>query len=121
MVGQGLSVLIASLLGAFLTRTLAPEALESWGWRVPFLFGLIIGPLGLYIRRYLAETEAFLEARRASAGQPALGVVLASHVRSILACVGIVITGTISFYVILLYMPTFARVQLHLTARDFRS
>jgi MFS family permease len=36
MVGQGLSVLIASLLGAFLTRTLAPETLESWGWRVPF-------------------------------------------------------------------------------------
>ena len=61
MVGQGLSVLIASLLGAFLTRTLAPETLESWGWRVPFLFGLIIGPVGLYIRRHLAETEAFLE------------------------------------------------------------
>jgi MFS family permease len=40
---------------------------------------------------------------------------LASHIRSILACMGIVIAGTISFYVILLYMPTFARVQLHLT------
>jgi MFS transporter, MHS family, proline/betaine transporter len=29
-------------------------------------------------------------------------------------CMGIVTSGTISFYVILLYMPTFARVQLHL-------
>jgi MFS family permease len=115
MVGQGLSVLIASLLGAFLTRTLAPETLESWGWRVPFLFGLIIGPVGIYIRRHLAETEAFLETRRAPAGQQALGAMLASHIRSILACMGIVIAGTISFYVILLYMPTFARVQLHLT------
>ena len=93
MVGQGLSVLIASLLGAFLTRTLAPETLESWGWRVPFLFGLIIGPVGLYIRRHLAETEAFLELRRTSAGQPALGAMLASNIRSILACMGIVIAG----------------------------
>jgi MFS transporter, MHS family, proline/betaine transporter len=114
MVGQGLAVLIGSLLGALLTRTLAPETLDSWGWRVPFLFGLIIGPLGLYIRRHLAETEAFLESRRAPAGQAALGAVLASHIRSILVCMGICISGTISFYVILLYMPTFARVQLHL-------
>ena len=105
---------MASLLGAFLTRTLAPEALESWGWRVPFLFGLLIGPLGLYIRRHLAETDAFLESRRAPAGQRALGAVLASQIRSILVCMGIFISGTISFYVILLYMPTFARVQLHL-------
>jgi MFS family permease len=114
MVGQGLAVLIGSLLGAFLTRTLAPEALESWGWRVPFLFGLLIGPLGLYIRRHLAETDAFLESRRAPAGQRALGAVLTSQVRGILVCMGICISGTISFYVILLYMPTFARVQLHL-------
>jgi len=35
------------------------------GWRLPFLFGLIIGPVGLYIRRYLEETEAFIESRRA--------------------------------------------------------
>ena len=37
--------------------------LTVWGWRFPFLFGLVIGPVGLYIRRRLGETEAFLEAR----------------------------------------------------------
>jgi MFS transporter, MHS family, proline/betaine transporter len=114
MVGQGLAALTGALLGAFLTRTLAPETLDSWGWRVPFLFGLIIGPLGLYIRRHLAETEAFLESRRAPAARQPLGSVLASNIRSILVCMGIGVSGTISYYVILLYMPTFARTQLHL-------
>src|SRR5580704_13223576 len=61
MVGQGLSVLIGALFGALVTRSLAPEALDSWGWRVPFLFGLIIGPVGLFIRRHLEETDAFIE------------------------------------------------------------
>jgi MHS family proline/betaine transporter-like MFS transporter len=42
MVGQGLAVLIGALLGALITRSLAPEALDSWGWRIPFLLGLII-------------------------------------------------------------------------------
>ncbi len=114
MVGQGLAALTGALFGAFLTRTLAPETLDTWGWRVPFLFGLIIGPLGLYIRRHLAETEAFLESRRGPTGQQALGSLLASHIRSILVCMGIGVSGTISFYVVLLYMPTFAGTQLHL-------
>ena len=114
MVGQGLAVLTGALLGALITRVLAPEALDSWGWRVPFLFGLIIGPLGLYIRRSLDETATFLATRRAPEQQQMLGAALAAHVREALATFGIIICGTIAFYVILLYMPTFARTQLHL-------
>jgi MFS transporter, MHS family, proline/betaine transporter len=57
MVGQGLAALIGALLGAFITRTLAPEALDSWGWRIPFLVELIIGPVGLFIRRHLQESQ----------------------------------------------------------------
>lgn len=113
MVGQGLAVLTGALLGALITRTLSPEAIESWGWRVPFLFGLVIGPLGLYIRRRLDETTAFLASRRADQQQK-LGAALTVHFRQALATFGLIICGTISFYVILLYMPTFARTQLHL-------
>lgn len=54
---------MGALLGALLTRTLQPAALDSWGWRVPFLVGLAIGPVGLFIRRHLEETEAFQNAR----------------------------------------------------------
>jgi MFS transporter, MHS family, proline/betaine transporter len=113
MVGQGLAVLTGALLGALITRALSPEAIESWGWRVPFLFGLVIGPLGLYIRRRLDETTAFLASRRADQQQK-LGTALTVHFRQALATFGLIICGTISFYVILLYMPTFARTQLHL-------
>lgn len=44
LVGAGLAMLMGALLSAFVTRSLTPDALDSWGWRVPFLFGLIIGP-----------------------------------------------------------------------------
>src|SRR5499427_686851 len=114
MVGQGLAVLTGALLGAIITRVLSPETLDSWGWRVPFLFGLIIGPLGLYIRRRLDETGAFLATRRETGHHQALSAALAAHVKEALATFGIIISGTISFYVILLYMPTFAHTQLHL-------
>ena len=114
MVGQGLAVLTGAILGTVLTRWLTPEALNGWGWRVPFLFGLIIGPLGLYIRRRLDETSAFLQSSRNTAGREPAGSVLASHVTEMLACLGMVVFGTICFYVILIYIPTFARTQLQL-------
>jgi len=84
MVGQGLAVLIGAILGTVLTRSLTPGALDSWGWRMPFLFGLIIGPLGLYIRRNLDETSAFLQSSQSAAGQTGSGTVLASHVKEML-------------------------------------
>src|ERR1700751_5202986 len=114
MVGQGLAVLLGAILGTRLTLSLTPETLDSWGWRIPFLFGLIIGPVGLYIRRNLDETSAFLQSTRSSAGQQGSGSGLISHVKEMLACLGMVVSGTISFYVILIYIPTFARTQLHL-------
>jgi MFS transporter, MHS family, proline/betaine transporter len=114
MVGQGLAVLLGAILGTLLTRSLTPETLDSWGWRIPFLFGLIIGPVGLYLRRNLDETSAFLQSNRSSADQQGSGSVLISHVKEMLACLGMVVSGTISFYVILIYIPTFARTQLHL-------
>ena len=77
MVGQGLAVLIGALLGALITRTLTPQALDSWGWRIPFLLGLIIGPIGLFIRRHLQETEAFVEARQAASIRQSFGATFA--------------------------------------------
>jgi MFS family permease len=115
MVGQGLAALVGAILGALITRNLAPESLNSWGWRVPFLFGLLIGPVGLYIRRHLEETRAFLESREEPKKILGLGPILAAHARPALACAGVVTAGTISFYVILLYMPTFASTQLRVT------
>jgi MHS family proline/betaine transporter-like MFS transporter len=114
MVGQGLAVLTGAILGTVLTHSLTPDALNGWGWRVPFLFGLVIGPVGLYIRRHLDETSAFLQSSRNAASRPTTGSVLASHVTEIFASLGMVVFGTICFYVILIYIPTFARTQLHI-------
>ncbi len=114
MVGQGSAALIGALLGTLVARSLSPEALDSWGWRIPFLVGLAIGPVGLFIRRHLEETQAFLAARSAKVLRPGFVTALATHLRGALVSVGIVTAGTISFYVILLYMPTFALLQLHL-------
>jgi MFS family permease len=117
MVGQSLAALTGALAGALVTRGLSPEQVDSWGWRLPFMFGLIIGPVGLYIRRYLDETEAFLHARSQSRTASHAASLLA-HGRGLAVTFGLVICGTISYYVVLVYIPTFAKTQLNMPLAD---
>ena len=49
---QGLATLLAAGLSAWLTYALTTAQVEAWGWRVAFMFGLLIGPIGVYIRRH---------------------------------------------------------------------
>ncbi|MCY1392813.1 Proline/betaine transporter [compost metagenome] len=113
--GQCLAVFAGAGMGALVTHTLAPEALDAWGWRVPFIVGLLIGPVGLWMRRHMEETEAFLDASQPNAEKPAgLLDVLRENRRGVLVTMGSTISGTVTFYVMLVNMPTFASRQLGL-------
>jgi MHS family proline/betaine transporter-like MFS transporter len=52
---QGFATLLSAGFAAGLTAVLPDEVMTAWGWRVPFVFGLLIGPVGYYIRRHVDE------------------------------------------------------------------
>ena len=112
---QGASTLLASAFGAVLTGALTQPQLESWGWRIPFLFGMLVGPIGLYIRKYMDETPAFETARKTESPGKASPVweVLATQKSRLLVSIGALILTTTANYMIL-YMPTYATKQLGL-------
>ncbi len=108
--GQGLAAVLASLFGVVMLGALSADQLNSWGWRVPFFFGLLIGPIGLYIRSAVGETPEF-EAQQVV--HAPLAQLFAHQWDRLLMCIGIVVLSTSSNYIIL-YMPTYAIRQLHL-------
>ena len=107
---SGLSVLMASLAAYAVNATLSPEAVQSWGWRVPFMFGLLIGPVAVYIRARLDEPEEFLHA--AHAERP-IGELMATDKVRVLLGAGLVAAGACGSF-LNTYMPTFAFTRLHL-------
>jgi len=108
--GQGLAAVLASLFGVGLTTALTADQLNVWGWRIPYIFGLLIGPIGFYIRRHVDETPEFLAVR---ATATPVRDVLGQQWGRVLLAVGIVVVSTSSNYLIL-YMPTYAVKQLSL-------
>ncbi|MGV2291267.1 MFS transporter [Trinickia sp. YCB016] len=107
---QGLTTVLAAVFGAVLTGTLSPEQLYSWGWRVPFIFGLSLGPIAYYIRTRLDETPEFLASETTTTP---LRDTFASQKTRLVIAMGIVVLGTVSTYLVL-FMPTYGIKQLGL-------
>ncbi len=108
----GMVSIIVALFGIVLTTTLTHDELVSWGWRIPYIFGLLIGPAGLYIRSQVVETAAFTEARPHS--MPIRELLKRQPGRLLLA-IGASVVSNASYY-LLLYIPTYATKTLHLHA-----
>jgi MFS family permease len=100
------AVLVAGLIGLGLSSALTPVQLEGWGWRVAFLLGAAIVPLGLRLRRTLVETLSAAEDAAGSPGGKALLLVSA-------AGLFVIAGGTISNYT-LDYLTTYAQATLHM-------
>ena len=106
----GITGALASGFGILLTTILSPEQLVDWGWRVPFLFGILIGPIGLYIRRRLDETPEYVEIKPT---RTPVRDVLREHPIECLLAMGAAVVSNSSAYIIL-YIPTYAMKELHL-------
>jgi len=114
MVGQGASILLGTLAGIVVAGAFSAEALHDWAWRLPFAAGLLIGPVGVYIRRSLDETLAFQASPSSGARAAFLDLVRRQGDR-LLACFAATAGATISFYVILVYMPTYGKTEMGLS------
>ncbi len=113
--GQALAALAGSLFGVVLASLLPQAAIESWGWRLPFIFGLMIAPVGLYLRAGMAETEAFLRVGKST--HPPLLEIWQRYRGSVAISFGLTILGTAVVYLVVFYMPTYATKLLGIQAR----
>jgi MFS transporter, MHS family, proline/betaine transporter len=107
---QGFAALVATGLGVLLTTSMSTDTLQAWGWRIPFAVGLLIGPVGCYIRNRLDETPEFIEAGEAR--RPIRDLFVGQWDRLLLT-IGAVAASTSSQY-LLVYMPTYAIRELNL-------
>ena len=111
---QQVAVLFGALIGYTLHETLPPQAIEAWGWRVPFLIGCLIIPLIFVLRSSLTETPEFLARKVHPTAQQIYAAVLA-NLGVVLLGMFMVMLTTVSFYFITVYTPDFGKT-LHLSA-----
>lgn len=109
---QAVTTILATGFGVLITTLLSQEQIEAWGWRVPFFAGLLIGPVGYYIRRHLDETSEF---KALHASEAPLRETLIDSKATLAIALGSVVLCTVAMYTVL-FMPIYATRQLGLAA-----
>ena len=115
VMGAGVVVLISTVVGE--------ENFLDWGWRIPFFLALPLGIIGLYLRHALEETPAFQQHvekleqgdREGLQDGPKVSFkeIATKHWRSLLTCIGLVISTNVTYYMLLTYMPSYLSHNLH--------
>ena len=111
----GMGLLLGSATGALMTSLLSPDDLASWGWRIPFLFGIVVGGVGLYLRMKLEEPESFQKLQQAGAMSPApLREALTTHWRAIISTALATWILAVGYYMIFVYLTTYLSSETHI-------
>ncbi|HTU93172.1 MAG TPA: MFS transporter [Gemmataceae bacterium] len=111
------SVILGSLLGsgvaALCTGLLPESALAAWGWRVPFLGGILIGLVGYWLRKGVEESPSFLKIRQD--GKLAVNPIaetMRNDWGAILTTLGLTGLSSVGFYLPFVWLPTWlARIK----------
>ena len=112
---QGLGVMLGALTVGFLNYFLSVEDMTSWGWRVPFGLGLLIGPVGMYLRRNLHESHIATPGTVTAtdhSDRGSLRTLFSGYGLLALKAVVMLIGGTTGVYVVSFYLPTYAVREL---------
>ena len=103
ILGQLLALAVLILLQQVFLNA---EQIDAWGWRIPFAIGALCAVTALYLRRNMAETEAFAKADPASRKASSLRALM-QHPRAVLTVIGLTLGGTVAFYTYTTYMLKF--------------
>jgi MHS family proline/betaine transporter-like MFS transporter len=108
-------LLVGSGMGALLGAVLSDNALNAWGWRIPFILGMVVALVGLYLRLRVEDTPAFriIEEKNEVTESPVKESFTAHGGESITA-IGFTVAWTVAYYILLTYMPTYVSQTLGL-------
>ena len=108
-ISQAVSAILGSGVAWLITASLSPHDVGAWGFRLPFILGLLIGPVGWYVRRHVDETPPFRALAEAAGAVP---MRLRDHPLQVALAACLVAGGTASTY-ITIYLPTYINRHLH--------
>lgn len=115
---MGISNLLGALVATLVTTLLSPEQVGEWGWRIPFILGLAIAPVGLWMRKTLDETPHFRQEQErqqrdaAHKKETPLLQVLRDYPRELLAGTCLSILWAVGPYSLIIFMPIYAQKTL---------
>lgn len=120
-------LLAGSLMVTGMFSVLSDGAMNTWGWRIPFLLAGPLGLIGRYIRVHLEDSPAYQEMRaelpqaakstKSTKSTTSIFQRMGRHRRGIVISLVAVLVHATAFYAILAYLPSYIQKEIALGKR----
>jgi MHS family proline/betaine transporter-like MFS transporter len=104
-------ILLGSAVGALVLNALPLEDVVAWGWRIPFLFGVLVGVTGYILRRRMPHDKP-----AAHKGFPMMQA-LREHPLALVQAVALTLVNAVAFYLIYVYLIQWLKLAADIGAR----
>lgn len=111
--GLVMGIFLGSLVSAIATKSISTNSLMDWGWRIPFIFGGVLGFVGVYLRKYLNETPEFQKIYAIKALKVPVIQVLKEFLFSTINSITVILSIAVSVTLYLLYLPTYLHIYFN--------
>lgn len=113
----GCGLLVGSAAGLLITTVLPEAALYDWGWRIPFICGILIAIYGVHMRKNVPDSPEFLKMKEETneAEEPHTPVkdLFLLYKKPILTVMGLLVGSSATYYLLITYMPTYISQFMH--------
>lgn len=114
-VGPSCGSLIGTGLITLVTLAMSADDFQQWGWRIPFLLSLVLVIFGLWLRRGVGETPAFLQLEASKdVTQSPIREVFTQHMRPLLIAGGSRIGSDVLYALVVVFTLTYVTTVLNL-------
>jgi MFS family permease len=120
--GVPIGVMLANVAFLIASNATSPQAFAAYGWRIPFLFSIVLVGLGVFVRFRIVDTAAFLQLKQAkllpgdsTCAAPVLEAFRLYPGRILLAA-GAYLSSNLTFYILITYVVSYgtSAAGLHL-------
>ncbi len=118
-IGTPIGMVMATGVLWILTTALGKPAMAEWGWRIPFLFSIVLIIIGAIIRRSVEESPVFAEMiRRQKESSAPLRDLLRNHAGEILRTALIFMANNAAGYIFIAFMISYGLGTLKMPANE---
>lgn len=111
-VGAMLGVFSGTVMLTLFTTFVSDDRFVEWGWRVPFLFSIVVVAFGIWLRSGVPESDEFEKSEKAEAP---LKEVFSQHLRSLAIAAGSRIGSDVMFGFLVAFSLTYITKTLDLS------
>jgi MHS family shikimate/dehydroshikimate transporter-like MFS transporter len=120
-VGYGVGLILATGIVSILSQTMDNDTFKAWGWRIPFVFSVVLVLIGLWVRSSMEESKEFVEKVEKTHHRARLPIVeaLLKHPKSFLLIIALRLAELFTMYIVTAFALSYSTTNLGMPRQFF--